>query len=404
MRDVAHCSPSAGSTGASIVVASVAALALIAAGCGDDDSGAEGGAEAATVESAHVSDDGPAASGSTSDAAPVDGTTGGAEPAVTEPEPVDEGGPADEGPAEVSVGDADPARITITDVTGEKEVPVTDQGIYALDELMGTMLLTLGVEPATTAAFFQDPLLAPVLLSEQTDLVEFGSVESIASTRPGLVLGIGHPNFIEIVDELSGVAPTVLPDFTSSWRDQTRLIAQVVDREAEAEAVIGAVDGRIAGLSAEIDDAGLTGQRVAVVQQFGPEWFAYGPTTISGSVVADVGFTRSVAQSGSENFGFLPLAEELVPDETDVPFVFGIATTAGAGTSPIVDNPLVGGADSVVVDVSEAWFNNSALGAWIVLDDLEAIVFGRGEITEIDGAGAAFDDLLESAFGATGGG
>ncbi len=294
--------------------------------------------------------------------------------------------------------------VTVTDAVGEATVPVTDQGIYALDELMATILLTLDVQPVTTAAFFQDPLLAPVLISDRTELVEFGSIESIAATDPDLVLGIGHPNFIEIYDELNGVAPTVLPDFTDTWQAQTRTVAQIVDRVDEAEALIATVEGRIDALAAEIDEAGLAGQQAAILQDFGGSWFAYGPTTISGSVLASLGFTRSEIQSGEGDFGFIPVAEELVPDESNVEWVFGIATTSpdgGPAGGSIIDNPLVGGADSVVTDVGEAWFNNSVLGAWIVLDDIEAIVFGRGDVTQLDGAGAAFEALLAATSGET---
>ena len=69
-----------------------------------------------------------------------------------------------------------------------------------------------------------------------------------------------------------------------------------------------------------------------------------------------------------------------MPEETSVPFVFAIATTAAGEDPPsLLDDPLVDGEGRTVVEVGEAWFNNTTLGARIVLDDLEAILFGRGE-------------------------
>lgn len=266
---------------------------------------------------------------------------------------------------------------------------------------MGTLLITLDVVPATIATFFEDPLLAPIL-EPRTDLVEFGTIESVAATRPSIILGVAHPNHMEVVEDYAGIAPTVLPDFTSTWQDQTRLIAQVVGREDRADAVIGAVEARIEALAAELEAEGLAGERATIIQDFGGSYFAYGPTTISGAMLEGLGFTRSEAQSGSENFGFIPLAQELVPDETAVPFVFGVQTTSpdGAGrTASLRDDPLVDAEGRTVVDVGEAWFNNTALGAWIVLDDVEAAIFGRGEITGLDGAAAAFDSLLAAAEG-----
>ncbi|MEM9516907.1 MAG: ABC transporter substrate-binding protein [Actinomycetota bacterium] len=367
-------------------VAAVAAVALVAAACGDDD--ATDTTAAATTEAPTESTE--PAVGDTVATNPPE-TTDEADTTASTDDTADTS--ADDGG---DAGDAASATIVITDVVGEQEVPVTDQGIYALDELMGTLLLTLGVEPVTTAAFFQDPLLAPVLLSDRTELVEFGAVESIAATDPDLILGVGHPNFIEIIDSLQGVAPTVLPDFNSSWQDQTMLISEVVGREAEAEALVATLEGRIADLAAEIEQAGLTGTEVSIVQNFGPDWFSYGPSIASSAVLAELGFTRSEAQSSDDNFGFPQLSEEIIPDETSSPFVFGVATTSPDGTviGTVTDNPIVGGPDSVVTDVSEAWFNNSVLGIWIVLDDIEAVVFGRGEVTQNDGAGAAFADLI----------
>ncbi|MEL6894007.1 MAG: hypothetical protein AAFP84_20625, partial [Actinomycetota bacterium] len=65
-----------------------------------------------------------------------------------------------DGASDESTADADDTTVTVTDVVGEKAIPVTDQGVYALDELTGTLLLTLDVQPATATTFFQDPLLA----------------------------------------------------------------------------------------------------------------------------------------------------------------------------------------------------------------------------------------------------
>ena len=272
-------------------------------------------------------------------------------------------------------------------------MPVGDQDIYALDEFMGVLLLTLGVEPATTAAFFQDTLLQPVLDANST-LAEAGSVEAVAATQPELILGIGHPNLIELHDEYTGIAPVVLPDFTATWQDQTRLIAQVVDKEAEGEAAIAAVEQRVAELAAEVEAAGLAGQEISIIQNFGGDYFAYGPTTISGSIVADLGFVRSEAQSTADNFGFIPIAAELVPGETDVPVVVGVLADMGDFFVSAFDDGLILTDDKITGDVGGAWATNTALGAWIVLDDLEALLFDRGDVANAGSAIERFDDLI----------
>lgn len=353
-------------------------MAMMASACGGDEDG-------------DADSSGGSASGSASASA--------SEPAdeASASEPSDGAEPETQADPEAETEESDPAvTVSVTDVVGSKDVPVTDENVYALDELMGTLLLTLGVEPIATGAFFEDVLLTPIL-EEQAGLVPFGSIEAVAAAKPDLILGIGHPNFIEIADDLDGVAPTVLPDFTATWQDQTRLIAQVVGREAEGDAAINAVQARTADLAAEVEAEGMSGELATIIQVFGPDYFAYGPTTVSGSILAELGFARSEAQSGSENFGFIPLAQELVPEETAVPYVFALTATAGDGTISTADDPLIDPEGREVAEVGEAWFNNTALGAWIVLDDLEAVLFDRGEITGIDGAAAAFEELLLAA-------
>ncbi|MEO1061615.1 MAG: ABC transporter substrate-binding protein [Actinomycetota bacterium] len=340
----------------------IAALSLLLAACGDGDDSDSAAAETST--------------GSASASAPAPETTETAETDSTD-NSTSEGGET----------------VSVTDVVGDKEVPVTESGIYALDELMGILLLTLGVEPDTTAAFFEDPLLAPVL-EARSELVTAGSVESVAATQPELILGIGHPNSIEIHDDYAGIAPVVLPDFTASWQDQTRQIAQVVGRVDEGEAAIAVVEARVAQLAAEVEAAGLAGQQISIMQNFEGSYFAYGPTTISGSIAADLGFVRSEAQSSADNFGFIPISAELVPAETDVPIVVGVLALSADGLVSLFEDDLVSTDDKLAADVGDAWFNNTALGAWIVLDDLEAMLFDRGEIADVDAASGRFDELL----------
>ncbi|MEM7276321.1 MAG: ABC transporter substrate-binding protein [Actinomycetota bacterium] len=281
--------------------------------------------------------------------------------------------------------EAEAVEITLTDVTGEVTLPVTDSGVYALDEFAGIALLTLDVQPAVVEAFFQDMTLGPIIESEGVTLAAAGGLEPIAAAEPELILGIGHPNLTELKEQHVGIAPVAYPDFTLPWTDQTEQFAAAVGRSDRGEAVVAVIEERLEEVKAKVAEAGLDGARASLIQPFGNEYYAYGPTTLAGTVLADLGFTRSEIQSGAGDFGFIQVSEELLGDETDAELVISLSADDGAFGS-LFNSPVVNpGDDAFTGDVGDAWVSNTALSAWIILNDIEAIIVtGEDPATSAD--------------------
>ncbi|MEM7341075.1 MAG: ABC transporter substrate-binding protein [Actinomycetota bacterium] len=360
-------------------VAALLAVALVAASCGSD-SETETSSQSASASESASSSDSASESASASDSAS----------AVSDEEVAeDEADGADDGET-----------VTVVDATGEVTVPVTDAGVYALDEYAALALLSLEVEPVVVEAFFQDMTLAPVIESEGATLNPAGSVEAIAAAQPDLILGIGHPNSLEVRDQHLGIAPAAYPDFTVSWQEQLEVFAQATGRSDRGTEVIAAVEGKVAELQAALDEAGFGGQSVSIIQTFGPEYYAYGPTTLAGQLVAQLGFTRSEIQSGDGDFGFILVAEEFLIEETSSDINFGISG-ADSDFASVFDNPVVDVGDRPHSPVIDAWTGNHALAAWIILSDIESVLLGDGSVTTLDDVVERWGELEAAIDGAS---
>lgn len=154
-------------------------------------------------------------------------------------------------------------------------------------------------------------------------------------------------------------------------------------RTERAAAVTDVIDRRVAELRAEVEAAGLTGATASVIQFQAGTYYAHDPSTLIGTLLDDLGFARSEVQAGEGGFGYIPLSEEVLGGETEADVVFGIIDTFGTGRS-VFDSPAVNVGDTPHSVVSDMWIANHAFAAWVMLDDIEAVLFGDGQATTID--------------------
>lgn len=150
---------------------------------------------------------------------------------------------------------------------------------------------------------------------------------------------------------------------------------------------------RIVELRAALAEAGFEGATASLIQELG-EYLAYGPTTLAGQLLAELGFVRSELQSEAGDFGFITVAEELLPAETDADVVIAIAGGNGTDAASIFDSPAVDVGDTPSATVMAAWTGNHALAAWMILDDIEAIALGDGNVTNVDNVVDVWADLV----------
>lgn len=282
--------------------------------------------------------------------------------------------------------------VEVSDVLGTREVPVTDDGLFALDEYTGLTLLALGAPADEVNAFLGDGAAVAVLENAGVTVSQIGraepSVEAIAATRPEMIVGVGHPNSVNVADLLLEISPVVLTDFQRSWDEQMRVLAAATGTEGRAQELIDVIDAKAEQTAEAVRAAGMEGMTISIIVDYGGgQIVAFGPDTLAGTLVEQVGLVRpdaegaeaSAAQDASRG-PFILVAEETLADH-DADIVVGpVGTFAPAS---INENSLrdAGGEAVAAIPDADVWNANTPLAAYWILTDLERIVSGAADDT-----------------------
>lgn len=175
--------------------------------------------------------------------------------------------------------DGDGATRTVEHALGTTEVPVDPQRIVVLDSayvLDNVVALGYGDRIVGRLDLNGVGAVEPSWLADELDFAEIeflGSLypdgvdlEALAALEPDLVIGVGSA-FGEQYDEISSFTAAVAPIaaegyVVGAWDELARATGSVLDREAEAEAAIAAVEkhleARLASAPAGLVDRSLT--------------------------------------------------------------------------------------------------------------------------------------------------
>lgn len=291
---------------------------------------------------------------------------------------------------------------------GPVEVPADPATVVALDEYAALNALALGVEPALVFASFQSVVGGEVLTDAGIEVVpgsaEAGpNFEAIAAADPDLILFTTEGAWASNFEELSAIAPSVSMPYDTPWRDVVAFTAEVLDRGAEADVLVAAVESRLAELQAALAD---DPQSLSILGSSMGLHFGVSSVSPLARIVDEAGFTRPAAQAdGAADEVFtsaVPLSLETLGDhDADT-----VAVLSGAYYDQDVfleaptfqALPSVAAGRSVVVD-GDLWFGTYPFAVYWLLEDLAAIHAGAGQ----DGIGtvedaparlAAFDELV----------
>lgn len=184
---------------------------------------------------------------------------------------------------------------------GTTVVESAPERIVSVGLLEQDPLLALGVPPVGVTEWFggypsaawpwAQPLLgdaAPVVVGDAATL----DFELIKAQDPDLILGLYAGLTQEQYDTLSGIAPTVAQptaytDYGIGWQEMTRTIGQIVDKQAEAEALVAGVEADFAAVrEAHPEFVGATS--VAATPYEGI--WVYGAEDVRGRLLTDLGF------------------------------------------------------------------------------------------------------------------
>jgi len=199
--------------------------------------------------------------------------------------------------ASMSMGTA----MAATDVVGLRSavLPPHPQRIVALEFILAESLASLGVtpvgmvDPARYRAWvgYDNARFAHV---PDVGTRQQPSLEAIARLKPDLIVGLSFRH-AALFDALQRIAPTVLFDFYAADMRVNQLdhalqvfdrFAGLIGRAADGERVRQALQIALAGDRARLAAAGLSGQRLAVLQELGLQdmYWAYTANSMAGGI------------------------------------------------------------------------------------------------------------------------
>jgi iron complex transport system substrate-binding protein len=199
---------------------------------------------------------------------------------------------------------------TTTDPTGRTvEIPANPQRVVVLDPgAVVFSLVELGLVPigATTDVTTVGGGFPQLLGEARNQITAVGdstapNLEQVAELKPDLIFH--HKEFSDPgVDNLSALAPTIQFTNASFGPDPTvflRFVAEVVNRQEQAEAIIQQWEARLAEAAGQ---AGLQGKRcvVPILYAFEPAFNLYGPDNIATYIGRRLGCTIVPQEFGGQ--------------------------------------------------------------------------------------------------------
>lgn len=252
-------------------------------------------------------------------------------------------------------------------------IPVNPKRVIADIGLIDA-LLSLGIRPigmTTANDVFGQQYLAGLTLEEVKGIHDAGdyinpSLEKILKLKPDLILGtVVHKN---IYRQLSAIAPTILVEDQKYEPIQKtfRYLAQVLDKEVEADRVISQYQARITELRGKLSRRSQE-IKVTVLIRYGGSFRLPGPWHASHEIFSDLGVTDRVSDPAN------PISLEILGEyDADVLFVIDYD---GKPKSFFLQNPLIASLNAVKNNrayfvKTDKWHPGGPLGLNRMLDDM----------------------------------
>lgn len=268
-------------------------------------------------------------------------------------------------------------------------VPTAPQRVVVLDAMDNVMALGLqpigaanwmGTATGEQAAFPGYLNKAALAEIEWLGDNKQPSLERIVALQPDLILGRNNWH-LEIYDQLSAIAPTVLVDQRDAggWRAQFLAYAAALNRTTQAEALLADYDARAEKIAARL--AAREPIPTVSLVRFDPSRIViYGNQIFAGSVMADAGVARPSAQA--EDMRSQEISVEEI-DLIDADILLMVQADADESIlATLQENPLWQQLGAVQTGAVYAVPFDTWVGGWtitganLILDDLERILLG----------------------------
>ena len=267
--------------------------------------------------------------------------------------------------------------ITVTHAQGETVLPGTPANVATFDFATIDTLDALGVEIKGVPASNLPEYLAKY---GADSYARIGTIfepdyEAVNALAPDLVIVAGRSS--AALPELAKIAPTI--DLSNDWasfeasiKDNSRKLGEIFGKQAEVEALIAALDEKIAAVKADAADAG-TG---LIVLTSGAEVTAYGAGSRFGWIHDTLGVTPAIADVEAATHGDAISFEFILETNPDWLFVIDRDAATGEGAAAaILDNELVAQTNAwkngnvVYIDPVRSYIVNGGLPAFTYLVD-----------------------------------
>jgi ferric hydroxamate transport system substrate-binding protein len=247
--------------------------------------------------------------------------------------------------------------ITVTHDGGDTVLEQEPARIVALEWHSVEDLLVLGIQPVAIADVEGFKTWVTIDTALADDVQDVGlrqepSLEAISAAEPDLIIGLDYRD-IAIYDQLSAIAPTILVSSypqeegvtpLADLRDRLRHVAGFLNRQAEAEDAIAAMDATIDEQAAAIEEAGLSGASFVVAQGFtsenAPVWRLFTDGALVGDAITATGLTNVWTADGGE-WGFTTNSvESFVELPEDVNVFYIVNDTDNIVEGVLADDPI----------------------------------------------------------------
>lgn len=216
--------------------------------------------------------------------------------------------------------------VTLTHAMGDTAINERPARVVAATDFVDLdYLLTLGIEPVlygfsnaweSGAMPWQSAAANIPTFDASADL----DLEAIAAARPDLIVTM--PMYVDSwYETLSAIAPTIVLDWSTPWRDGLRLVARATGEEQVAEEQIALADALIAEATADLQPA--AGMPMMVGFQYGDAFYIWGDESGGGALFLELGLDfvsgadPILQQTSLEQVSLLAHAEILLSVDSD---------------------------------------------------------------------------------------
>lgn len=258
--------------------------------------------------------------------------------------------------------------------------------------IYASYLYPFGVKPVGAWGMERDaanfPMIADWITDGFTDIGMPPSLETLTQLAPDLMI-FPDTRIGEAGEELPLIAPTILYDEHTNWRDRHLMLGDIFGQLDESKAQLAVVDQRLAELKAAITETrgDTSDTTVSVIRIFEPgNYFLANERYIAVEFLKELGFKipEAVQNLGEDEWGVSLSDEQINLANADVIILLG--STGGANNQAVegdamvaqlMEDPLWNTLDAFqqkqVFTVKDNFQQSSLLAAHIIIDELTRI-------------------------------